>query len=277
MPPLGRGARPCPQLEGPRAAPTAGLAPSSGVFGGAVPFAPGPRCSAPSAPAPPRRRPPAAAAAPGREVPEAAGAGPAAAGAEAEAKAERERRRQAAGGGPAMVGLKEELLKSIWHAFTALDLDRSGKVSKSQLKARRGARGARGAGVGPRGPGQPHGEAGSSPVLPLLRLQPPVLGALWPKAAVGQPQGPVCRGWLRAREMLSLARGERGPTVRSYSSVNRRISQEAPTVPFFSGSRSEVMFVLLKELSGSSLNPIPSWPCFMGPAWPGHNSQHPTK
>ncbi|NXW31162.1 SWP70 protein, partial [Phaetusa simplex] len=34
-----------------------------------------------------------------------------------------------------MVGLKEELLKSIWHAFTALDLDRSGKVSKSQLKA----------------------------------------------------------------------------------------------------------------------------------------------
>ncbi|KAH1171031.1 switch-associated protein 70 [Mauremys mutica] len=33
-----------------------------------------------------------------------------------------------------MVGLKEELLKTIWHAFTALDLDRSGKVSKSQLK-----------------------------------------------------------------------------------------------------------------------------------------------
>ncbi|KAG6933151.1 SWAP switching B-cell complex 70kDa subunit, partial [Chelydra serpentina] len=28
----------------------------------------------------------------------------------------------------------EELLKAIWHAFTALDLDRSGKVSKSQLK-----------------------------------------------------------------------------------------------------------------------------------------------
>ncbi|XP_065259945.1 switch-associated protein 70 [Emys orbicularis] len=33
-----------------------------------------------------------------------------------------------------MGGLKEELLKTIWHAFTALDLDRSGKVSKSQLK-----------------------------------------------------------------------------------------------------------------------------------------------
>uniref|UniRef100_A0A7M4FRP4 Switch-associated protein 70 n=1 Tax=Crocodylus porosus TaxID=8502 RepID=A0A7M4FRP4_CROPO len=33
-----------------------------------------------------------------------------------------------------MAGLKEELLKAIWHAFTALDLDRSGKVSKSQLK-----------------------------------------------------------------------------------------------------------------------------------------------
>ncbi|XP_003412054.1 switch-associated protein 70 isoform X1 [Loxodonta africana] len=33
-----------------------------------------------------------------------------------------------------MGGLKEELLKAIWHAFTALDLDHSGKVSKSQLK-----------------------------------------------------------------------------------------------------------------------------------------------
>ncbi|XP_056273829.1 switch-associated protein 70b isoform X1 [Pseudoliparis swirei] len=30
--------------------------------------------------------------------------------------------------------LRAELLKSIWHAFTSLDLDRSGKVSKSQLK-----------------------------------------------------------------------------------------------------------------------------------------------
>ncbi|KAM3608526.1 uncharacterized protein V6R79_000515 [Siganus canaliculatus] len=32
------------------------------------------------------------------------------------------------------MGLREELLKSIWHAFTALDVDKSGKVSKSQLK-----------------------------------------------------------------------------------------------------------------------------------------------
>ncbi|XP_051778010.1 LOW QUALITY PROTEIN: switch-associated protein 70b [Erpetoichthys calabaricus] len=32
------------------------------------------------------------------------------------------------------MGLKEELLKPIWHAFTALDVDKSGKVSKSQLK-----------------------------------------------------------------------------------------------------------------------------------------------
>lgn len=49
-----------------------------------------------------------------------------------------------------MVGLKEELLKSIWHAFTALDLDRSGKVSKSQLKASGGRPARRGAGVGAR-------------------------------------------------------------------------------------------------------------------------------
>lgn len=34
----------------------------------------------------------------------------------------------------AMGSLKDELLKGIWHAFTALDLDHSGKVSKSQLK-----------------------------------------------------------------------------------------------------------------------------------------------
>ncbi|KAK2501381.1 hypothetical protein MC885_011768, partial [Smutsia gigantea] len=33
-----------------------------------------------------------------------------------------------------MGSLKDELLKTIWHAFTALDLDHSGKVSKSQLK-----------------------------------------------------------------------------------------------------------------------------------------------
>lgn len=37
-----------------------------------------------------------------------------------------------------MGGLKDELLKAIWHAFTALDLDRSGKVSKSQLKVSSG-------------------------------------------------------------------------------------------------------------------------------------------
>ncbi|XP_073739026.1 switch-associated protein 70 isoform X2 [Callorhinus ursinus] len=33
-----------------------------------------------------------------------------------------------------MGGLKDELLKAIWHAFTALDLDHSGKVSNPQLK-----------------------------------------------------------------------------------------------------------------------------------------------
>ncbi|XP_073897238.1 switch-associated protein 70 isoform X1 [Castor canadensis] len=33
-----------------------------------------------------------------------------------------------------MGDLKDELLKAIWHAFTALDVDHSGKVSKSQLK-----------------------------------------------------------------------------------------------------------------------------------------------
>uniref|UniRef100_A0A7N6AGN0 Switch-associated protein 70 n=1 Tax=Anabas testudineus TaxID=64144 RepID=A0A7N6AGN0_ANATE len=32
------------------------------------------------------------------------------------------------------MALRDELLKSIWHAFTALDVDKCGKVSKSQLK-----------------------------------------------------------------------------------------------------------------------------------------------
>ncbi|KAK9516277.1 hypothetical protein VZT92_024218 [Zoarces viviparus] len=32
------------------------------------------------------------------------------------------------------MALRDELLKSIWHAFTSLDVDKSGKVSKSQLK-----------------------------------------------------------------------------------------------------------------------------------------------
>lgn len=45
---------------------------------------------------------------------------------------------QRPGGRLAMGGLKEELLKAIWHAFTALDLDQSDKVSKSQLKAHAG-------------------------------------------------------------------------------------------------------------------------------------------
>ncbi|CDQ74503.1 unnamed protein product [Oncorhynchus mykiss] len=32
--------------------------------------------------------------------------------------------------------LRAELLKSIWYAFTSLDVEKSGKVSKSQLKVR---------------------------------------------------------------------------------------------------------------------------------------------
>ncbi|XP_048467910.1 differentially expressed in FDCP 6 homolog isoform X2 [Rhincodon typus] len=35
--------------------------------------------------------------------------------------------------------LRNELLKSIWYAFTALDVEKSGKVSKSQLKVEEGA------------------------------------------------------------------------------------------------------------------------------------------
>lgn len=38
---------------------------------------------------------------------------------------------------PPVMELRAELLKSIWYAFTALDAEKSGKVSKSQLKVRR--------------------------------------------------------------------------------------------------------------------------------------------
>ena len=37
--------------------------------------------------------------------------------------------------------LKAELLKSIWYAFTSLDVEKCGKVSKSQLKVRKGGYG----------------------------------------------------------------------------------------------------------------------------------------
>lgn len=98
-----------------------------------------------------------------------------------------------------MGGLKEELLKSIWHAFTALDLDRSGKVSKSQLKARRGARGAGGRG---RTEGAAAAPRCASGPRPAACPRCPSTGS-----AVGWPQGRSCRGWLRARGSSRLAKG----------------------------------------------------------------------
>lgn len=48
--------------------------------------------------------------------------------------------------------LRAELLKSIWYAFTALDVEKSGKVSKSQLKVSNwGSWGGLGKAVGFRG------------------------------------------------------------------------------------------------------------------------------
>lgn len=46
-----------------------------------------------------------------------------------------ERERESA----ADMDLRSELLKSIWYGFTALDLEKSGKVSKSQLKVSAGS------------------------------------------------------------------------------------------------------------------------------------------
>lgn len=50
------------------------------------------------------------------------------------------------------MALRKELLKSIWYAFTALDVEKSGKVSKSQLKVR-----------GTRGPGEAGRHISSAP------------------------------------------------------------------------------------------------------------------
>lgn len=46
--------------------------------------------------------------------------------------------------------LRAELLKSIWYAFTALDVEKSGKVSKSQLKVSPGGGAGRGCSERPR-------------------------------------------------------------------------------------------------------------------------------
>lgn len=54
--------------------------------------------------------------------------------------------------GTSAMALRKELLKSIWYAFTALDVEKSGKVSKSQLKVR-----------GPQGPGEAGTHASSAP------------------------------------------------------------------------------------------------------------------
>lgn len=109
-----------------------------------------------------------------------------------------------------MVGLKEELLKSIWHAFTALDLDRSGKVSKSQLKASGAARGAqRGAGAGARGPAVSSERWGRGP-----ELSPPaaVGGGRW---AWGRPEGAALRAGRG--DGAALSQGPPGAVTRVFS------------------------------------------------------------
>lgn len=49
-------------------------------------------------------------------------------------KKKKKRRGRILSNASAVMDLRSELLKSIWYAFTALDVEKSGKVSKSQLK-----------------------------------------------------------------------------------------------------------------------------------------------
>lgn len=102
--------------------------------------------------------------------------------------------------GASAMALRKELLKSIWYAFTALDVEKSGKVSKSQLKVR-----------GTRGPGEAGRHISSAPTawepdlkLLLLRhraIQRPGPGvgagteATWPSGGccpLSRDQGGMC-------------------------------------------------------------------------------------
>lgn len=75
--------------------------------------------------------------------------------------------------------LRAELLKSIWYAFTALDVEKSGKVSKSQLK------------VSPRGSG---GGAGTAPAQGWW------VGCEGQSGARDAPRPP----WLSTEELLNI-------------------------------------------------------------------------
>lgn len=114
-----------------------------------------------------------------------------------------------------MVGLKDELLKAIWHAFTALDLDRSGKVSKSQLKARRGA----GLGRGARGHAAARSEAGRGPSTAFPPSRPPGPWLCGAAVRVEPPQRPARCG---AAPPPGPTSGLRGAACRQESGAPQR-------------------------------------------------------
>lgn len=83
--------------------------------------------------------------------------------------------------GASAMALRKELLKSIWYAFTALDVEKSGKVSKSQLKVRTpGAQGGWQSTI----PAPVTKEPGMKPVLPWAPSHPaaPAAGVGWGEA-----------------------------------------------------------------------------------------------
>lgn len=82
------------------------------------------------------------------------------------------------------MALRKELLKSIWYAFTALDVEKSGKVSKSQLKVR-----------GTQGPGE-DGRHTSSALLPEPGMSTATLGA---------PSHPEAQAWSGGQYWVTAA------------------------------------------------------------------------
>lgn len=82
--------------------------------------------------------------------------------------------------GTSAMALRKELLKSIWYAFTALDVEKSGKVSKSQLKVR-----------GPRSPGEAGTHAPQAPAAQEPGNNAVLMALSHPKAqAWGREMGP---------------------------------------------------------------------------------------
>lgn len=105
--------------------------------------------------------------------------------------------------------LRAELLKSIWYAFTALDAEKSGKVSKSQLKVSKEGGKRR---LEAKGAQRPFPASAGSPLMLKRALQPRVwtlqaktLAASWSSCSDGSLAFSL-RCWLKGSPTRSCSR-----------------------------------------------------------------------